>query len=234
MENETQPGQEPGTQADPSANANPAAPADATTTPKPQAGEGEEFDAERAMATIKNLRELEKRLTSENKKLAEKAKTYEDAQLSDAEKKDKRLGELEAENTTLRSRSQAIALTYEARLAAHELGIVDPDAAVKLADWDTVEYGEDGKPTNARSILEALVAAKPYLVKPAGAPEAPKPAPRPGAPQPGGTANPGRGTVPGQGGAPTFTESQIADRKFYEANREAIFLAMRQGRVVPG
>lgn len=40
------------------------------------------------------------------------------------------------------------------------------------------------------------------------------------------------GSPSGSGGKPTFTEAQIADREFYEANREEILKAYKEGRII--
>jgi hypothetical protein len=66
------------------------------------------------------------------------------------------------------------------------------------------------------------VKTKPFLV----AATEPPPPNRPGT----AAANPNRGGP----AAGVFTTSQIADRQFWEANRDAIMQAQREGRIVEG
>lgn len=54
-------------------------------------------------------------------------------------------------------------ISAKVALAAHALGIIDPDMAA-LAVHKSLEYGDDGMPTNLEDALKALVKSKPYLV----------------------------------------------------------------------
>jgi len=60
-------------------------------------------------------------------------------------------------------RAQQMLITAEIKAQAAALGIVDPDAAAKLADLSGVKVGDDGTVTGVREALEALLQAKPYL-----------------------------------------------------------------------
>ena len=91
-----------------------------------------------------------------------------------------------------------------------DLGIVDAEAAERLADFSAVDATETSA---VKPVLEALLAAKPYL----------KPGVVPPVVPPGGGER--SSTVTG------FTRSQISDRKFYNANRDAIMVALREGRI---
>ena len=42
---------------------------------------------------------------------------------------------------------------------------MDPDAAVALLDRSSLEFDDDGNPTNVASAMEQLLEARPYLVK---------------------------------------------------------------------
>ncbi len=55
-------------------------------------------------------------------------------------------------------------LKAEVRMQSIDLKIVDPDAAIALADLSKVQVAEDGKVTGVKEALEALVKEKPYLV----------------------------------------------------------------------
>ncbi|MEA4998644.1 MAG: hypothetical protein VB087_04560 [Candidatus Limiplasma sp.] len=50
-----------------------------------------------------------------------------------------------------------------------ELGLIDPDAAIRLMDADSIAVAEDGSVQGTREALDALRRAKPYLFRQAGA-----------------------------------------------------------------
>ena len=60
-------------------------------------------------------------------------------------------------------------ISAEVRAVGTELNIIDIDAAFALMDKSGVAVGEDGSVTGVKEALEALTAAKPYLVKTAAA-----------------------------------------------------------------
>lgn len=172
----------------------------------------EQFDAEYVKKLRAEAAEYRRRL----RQLEEKVKAQEEATLSEAEKLQRRLSELEREREHLLAERRERAMRYEVAVAAQKLGIVDPDAAVRLLDTSSLEFDESDRPVNVEEALKALVKAKPYLVAPhvsAGSP-----------------TNPATGTQR----SATFTTSQIADRKFYEAHRDEIMKAVAEGRIVPG
>ena len=58
---------------------------------------------------------------------------------------------------------RALHLNTEAARLQAELGIIDLEAALKLADLSDVKITEDGKVEGMREALEAVLEAKPYL-----------------------------------------------------------------------
>ena len=144
------------------------------------------------------------------------AADQEAAGLSESEKLSKRNTQLEADLTAERRDRKLGVDRYEVQLAAGKLGIVDPDAAVKLLDWSTVEYGTDGSPTNVEAALKALIAKRPYLASQQQQPSI-------------GATNPGTRAAPP--GARTYSRSELGDYEFYSKNREDIQSAMKEGRV---
>ena len=60
-------------------------------------------------------------------------------------------------------------ISAEVRAVGAEMNIIDIDAAFALMDKSGVKVGEDGSVTGVKEALEALTAAKPYLVKAASA-----------------------------------------------------------------
>lgn len=126
----------------------------------------------------------------------------ETAKLSDLDKATKRAAQLEAELEAERQDRRAAINRYEVQLAASKLGIIDPEAAVKLLDWDSLDYADDGSPKNLEAALKALLKARPWL---AGA-------------TPGATGNPTNPARNGGAGAP-LTKDDIARMSPEEINR---------------
>jgi len=117
--------------------------------------------------------EAEKK-AAEEKALADQGKFKELA-----EKREKELEGLKAQITQNTLRSAVL-------LEAAKAGIADPEDAVKLADLSKVKVEESGV-SGVTEAVAALIAAKPYLVKPtSSAPDAPPPPPKVGATNPGG------------------------------------------------
>ena len=125
-------------------------PQDGSTT-EPQGGE-EKFDAEYVRGLRKEAAQYRTRL-----------KALEDAKLSDQEKSQKRLAELERAAAEASSNLQQRVMEYEVKLAASRLGIVDPDAAWRLIDASSLEFDESGKPKNLDRVLNELLKDKPWL-----------------------------------------------------------------------
>jgi hypothetical protein len=163
------------------------------------------LDAERSTA-----RDAVKRADAAEKAL----KALQDAQLSESEKKDKRLVELEGKQAEWESERQGLVLRSAVTTEAGKLGFIDPTDAIGLIDRSAVEFAKDGTPQNVDILLTALAKAKPHLI---------------GRGRPFGSADAGVG---GTSGAPIFQASQLNDRTFYVAHQAEIMEAMRQGRIV--
>ena len=148
----------------------------------------------------------------------EKARKEAEAQMTEAQKAQARAADMErqlAEKTRLH---QEKTVSYEVKLHAAKLGIVDPDAASKLMDWSQLDYDDDGNPKNIQRLLTDLVKSKPYLAGPQSA---------------GNTMNPATNNG---GTSGTFTLSQIEKMspQEYDKNRTAIWQAKREGRILNG
>lgn len=195
----------------PVAPANPAPPAPAAP---PQTGD--EWDPERAKATISKLREEEKRaklLAKEKSDLEARLKQMEDAQLSEDQKREKahqdalaRAAELEQREAALAQQLKAERLQNAVERAAgrdekDKNGAVKrpafhaPDEAYALLNKDAIEYDEQGNPTNIDVLLVDLATKRPHLVK--AEPKA----------SAGSPANPGRGAAT----EPSLTHAQRRD-----------------------
>jgi len=210
MADETQ-GQVPGAGAAPEA-AQPQPQTAGAGAPSGQEPEPEKFDAEYVRKLRAEAAEYRRRL----RELEQAVKQHEEAKLSETERLQRRLAELEKERALWERERQERVLRYETMLAASRLGIVDPEAAYRLLDLSQLEFDEDGRPKNLEKALRELLRARPYLA---------------GSPVPAGSpTNPATGVAR----AGVFTTSQIADRRFWEQHREEILRAMAEGRIVPG
>jgi hypothetical protein len=119
----------------------------------------ERFDAEYVKKLRAEAAEYRKRL----RELEQTVKQHEEAKLSETERLQKRLAELEREQAAWQRERQERTLKYETMLAASRLGIVDPEAAYRLLDMSKLEFDEDGNPTNLDKALQELLKARPYL-----------------------------------------------------------------------
>jgi hypothetical protein len=129
----------------------------------------EEFDPERARATIAAQRASEAKLKADIKALKEKADAYDKAQaekLSEQEKLAKEAEDAKALAATAQKQLREAKLLAE--LAKPEHGIVNAAAAAKLIDG--VEFDDDGEPKNltekgadGKSLIESFLAANSFL-----------------------------------------------------------------------
>jgi hypothetical protein len=126
-------------------------------------GDDEAMSLDEARKLRREAQTLRKRLTD----FEDRDKAAQAAALTDAEKLQKRLAELELAHATAQKTHLERVVRYEVMLKASALGVVDPDAAVKLLDWPALEFDDEGQPKNTEAVLKALLKAKPYLLKPA-------------------------------------------------------------------
>lgn len=125
-------------------------------------------------AYVRKLRAESARYRTQMSKLEEQLKGLNDAQLSEKERLQKRVAELERQHVDEERERQERTLRYEAMLMAGKLGLVDPDAAYRLLDLTAIEYDDNGKPSNLEQAMNDLVKQRPYL-KAAGATSATNP-----------------------------------------------------------
>jgi hypothetical protein len=145
------------TQAD--ASDNTSAQAATTTSTDAQAAKSQQ-DYERMIADLRK----------ENAAHRTKLKTFEDAQakadadkLTETERLQKQASDLQSKYDSDTTALTERIMRYEVERLAGKLGIIDPDAAAQLIDWDALEFNENGMPTNAETLLKDLLKAKPYL-----------------------------------------------------------------------
>jgi hypothetical protein len=85
------------------------------------------------------------------------------ANLSEMEKAQQRIAELEREKTALETQRQELRVREAIVGTASRLGFTDPADAIRLLDVASLEYADDGTPKDVEQALKALLAAKPYL-----------------------------------------------------------------------
>lgn len=120
-------------------------------------------------ATQASIQKMEKALKEANKE-SEKRRMAADeaakAKMTDDEQKDARIAELEAKEEEWKVAMAEAAIEREVTRLTPSLNIVDPEAVVRLLDWDSITF-EDGKPGKGEVEREVknLLAAKPYLAR---------------------------------------------------------------------
>lgn len=97
------------------------------------------------------------------KELAAFKEQIESEKLSQQEKLEKKLADLQKTHDDHLLRTQERIVTTEIRAQAASLGFADLSDAIRLIDRSELEYDDDGAPTNAKEVLESLLKAKPYL-----------------------------------------------------------------------
>jgi uncharacterized phage infection (PIP) family protein YhgE len=128
----------------------------------------EEFDKERAMATIKKLRGFEK----DNKALKKQLSTYEAAkkkrqeeEMSELEKAQKLLAEEKQSREELETNFTSSNIQHAVELTAAKMDFQNPEDAYRLADLSEVEITDEGKVEGVEKALKDLAKSRPYLIK---------------------------------------------------------------------
>lgn len=155
-------------------------------------GDGDDaYDKDRALATIKKLRDGEKTLKAQLKELDDlkaKQKERDDAEKSEAEKLREQLADAETKRTAAEQKLKETETRRSIERAAQKAGANDADDVFALLKASDFDLGDDGDVKNADKLVEALLKSKPYLKgKGDGSPPAhgnsagPRPAGSPGA-----------------------------------------------------
>ena len=119
--------------------------------------DGKPFDPDRAMRTIENLRGFEKQATEQQKMIADleaKIREHEDAKLSETEKLQNRLSELESERSVWERERQELRVGILIEQAAAKAGAAHPDSIPRLIDLADVQYNRDGTPKNIDQLID--------------------------------------------------------------------------------
>lgn len=119
-------------------------------------------------SALKKARSDSTKHWSKAKELDELKAKLENEKLSENEKKDKQLADLQKTHDEAIRQHQEYKVNTEVRLQAAQMGFADIADAVRLLDWTEITYGDDGAPNNVKELLSKLLKAKPYLAgKPA-------------------------------------------------------------------
>jgi TolA-binding protein len=138
----------------------------------------EPFDRERAMSTIRKLRDIEKNkdrelgdLRTQLEQVQAQLQQHEDEKLSEQDKIQRRADEAEAKVAELETGSATREREYQETISdlrieieAAKQAFNDPLDAVRMIDRAALEYDDDGTPTNVGELLDKLVKDKPYLI----------------------------------------------------------------------
>lgn len=134
------------------------------STPPQDGGDDSQKD-DVTQAELKKLRAEAAKYRKQARDYEAKAEQQRQAAMSEDERREARIAELEAERQAYAERMRTLAIESAVALRSNALGFVDADAAVKLIDADALEFSDDGTP-DAASVdlaLRALLKAKPYL-----------------------------------------------------------------------
>jgi len=199
-----------GTQADPGTQP------PAGTSPT-QADEESGEQSQPATISLEEARKLRSEANGLRKRLkdleAAKAKTDE-AELSEQQRLEKKVADLERQIADQTRDSQDKAVRYATVTSAAKLGFADPEDAYRLLDHTALEFDEDGSPRNVADQLAALAKTKPYLLSTRS------------------VGSPDTGLGGGRSATPkTYTREQLRDPKFFAANRDDILKAQTEGRI---
>lgn len=102
------------------------------------------------------------------RKAAAELKTLKASQMSETEKTQARLAELEKAQTSWQQERRDLVLRHSFTQAAATSGALYPDSVYKLADLGQVEFDDSGQPKNLEAVVKALKAQYPALFRPAG------------------------------------------------------------------
>jgi hypothetical protein len=133
-----------------------------TGTAQPQdSGTAQGSPAPHDNAQAKGDDKVAKELAAAQARIAE----LEAANLSESERKDRRLAELEAAQTAWELERQTLTLRHAAFQAAVKAGAVYPDLVVNAISPASVEWGKDGDPTNLDKVVADARQAYPNLFR---------------------------------------------------------------------
>lgn len=204
-------------------------------------GDDEPFDKERAMQTIRTLRQKEREFEQFKKdagKTAERLQKLEDSQKTEAQRQADELERLRKRNQELEesNRRQSLEQVVNRAVASAKVAPGCDDIVAEQVMRQSLELDADGKPTDAslKAAIKAVKATRPILFEAdtPPPPSTPNPTP-PKAPTPpsGNPTNAAR--PPAQAGEIRLSQLRgPGGHEFYVKNRAAIMAAQAAGTII--
>lgn len=135
-----------------------------TTAAQAATADGEHQPESLSLDEARKLRSEAASLRRRLKDFEEAERKRTEAELSETQRLQKRLDELETERTALVQAKQEQALKMAVLTTAGQLGFTDPKDAIALLDRSAIQTDpETGEPTNIRALLADLLKTKSYL-----------------------------------------------------------------------
>lgn len=128
--------------------------------------EGQEPESKQySAAYVEELRKEAAQNRIKAKKAEDALKQRQDADLSETERMQKRLAELEEAEKGWATEKQTILLTQAVTSEATKAGAKYPDLIIRSLDRNSVEFDNDGNPTNLGKVIGALRTDYPDLFR---------------------------------------------------------------------
>lgn len=146
------------------------APAQAANTPgtnQPQAGQSDDLSPAQLRAELADARKEAAKFRTQLRGFEKGEADRRAAELSEVEKRDVRIRELEDHATQSQQRARQYALrdAVEQAVGVQQLALTAPLGDVlRLLDADAIEWDDQGAPKHVAALVKALVADRPYLV----------------------------------------------------------------------
>ncbi len=155
-----------GSQADTDATAQ-AATTPTGTNSSPQAGQSDDLSPAQLRAELADARKEAAKFRTQLRGFEKTEADRKAAELSEVEKRDARIRELEdhAAQSQQRTRQYALRDAVEQAVNKEQLALTAPLGDVlRLLDADAIEWDDNGAPKHVGALVKALVADRPYLV----------------------------------------------------------------------
>lgn len=124
-------------------------------------------------ATIESLRKENAAARIKLRQMEEADAERANAGKTEEQRTKDRLTELEKGIAEREAALKQRAIEYEVAVAGNRLGVIDLDVVTLLLQREkTLEFDEDGKPTNVEAAIKALIKDRPHLAKSAGSGDA--------------------------------------------------------------
>ncbi len=136
------------------------------TTPPTADNKGQESESKQFTAEyVEELRKEAAQNRIKAKRAEDALKKREEADMTETEKMQRRLAELEEAEKGWATEKQTILLSQAVTSEAAKAGALYPDLLIKSLDRSAVEFDENGKPTNLDKVIGALRKDYPALFR---------------------------------------------------------------------